>query len=238
MNRILRLAVHDLRLILRDSMLTLFLVVPFLLVAVVRYGVPALTAAFPVIAPYHGPIAMAAGLQTSLLAGFVSSFLLLEEKDEEIFTAIRVLPIGTLAFLSYRLLFATVWAALGAGLVLVWGGVAYPGTGAWPLLVSLYGLMAPLITLVIATIAANKIEGMAYFKIVNLILILPLGIFFLPEWVSYLVGWIPTYWLFRAYAQSLELGSVPWGTFAIGLGVYGIWIGYFYRRFSRNVFGR
>lgn len=234
---LLRLASNDLRLILRDGMLAFFLAMPLLLVLVVRFGVAALTAQFPIVAAYHGPIAMAAGLQTALLAGFVSSFLFLEEKDEQVLAVLRILPITTFRFVVYRLLFATLFAGLGSGIVLVGGGVAYPGTALLPGLILLYGLTAPLITLIIATIAANKIEGMAYFKIVNLVLLLPLTYFFLPEWVGYAFSWIPTYWLFRLYERALEEGPTI-GILGLALGVYLFWLAIFYRRFARGVMGR
>ena len=107
MHKIANLVKGDLTLIFRDRMLSLFLFAPIVLILFVRLVVPYITDVHPVIEEYHSYIMMFAGIQTAILFGFITSFMILEEKDEQVIEVIRVLPVSTSFFILYRLLFST-----------------------------------------------------------------------------------------------------------------------------------
>ncbi|MEL6843008.1 MAG: hypothetical protein AAFP02_07315, partial [Bacteroidota bacterium] len=146
-------------------------------------------------------------------------------------------PISPLYFMVYRLSFAYVFSALGALAMLSLGGLAFPGWTASILLALQYGMVAPLITLILATFANNKIEGMAFFKGVDLALLLPVASFFLPGFWGYLFALVPTFWTFRFYEQSLASGGA-YGFYLLGLGVYLGVIILLFQQFRRRVFDR
>lgn len=236
MLRILRLIQNDIRHIVRDRMLKFFLFMPILIILAVTYGVPPIVDLYPFIAEYQLYIMMSAGLQTAIMFGFVYSFLILEEKDEKVLQAIRILPISTFSFVLIRMLFATVLSFVGAFVTIYFCGLAYPGLLNTFLLSVLYGLSAPAMALIVATFANNKVEGMAWFKGVNLVVILPILPFFLPI-TKYLFMWVPTYWTYHFYEVSMEEGKVGLA-FMLAMLFYLLVLGICYQQFRKRVFER
>ncbi|MFK7920669.1 MAG: hypothetical protein AB8H47_01870 [Bacteroidia bacterium] len=237
MNQLQTLISGDIKQIFRDRTLSSFMLVPVMVILFIRLFVPYLTQIYPIVADYHLYIMMFGGMQTAIMFGFITSFIILEEKDENVLQVIRVLPISPLYFMVYRLSFATLFSAIGAFVMLQTGGIAYPGLAASILLSFQYGLIAPLISLIIATYANNKIEGMAFFKGVDLALLLPVLSFFVPSFWGYLFGIIPTYWTYTLYERSLSSG-LSWGYFIAGLAVYGVVIVALFVQFRKRVFDR
>lgn len=193
MIKIITLVNSDLRQIFRDKTLTVFLFTPILLILFVRLFVPYITTQYPIMGDYHPMIMMFAGIQTAIMFGFIISFIILDEKDENVLQVIRVLPISPFYFIVYRLLFATSFSTFGAFLMINLSGIAYPGLLNSFLLSIQYGLTAPFITLIIATFAKNKIEGMAFFKGVDLVLLLPILSFFISGSFKYVFSIIPAF---------------------------------------------
>lgn len=237
MKKVTILVLGDLKLVFRDRMLSLFLFAPLVLLLFVRLFVPYITTVYPVVEAYHPYIMMFASLQTAVLFGFITSFMILEEKDEHVLEVIRVLPVSSSFFILYRLLFATFFSALSAFLMINLGGIAYPGLFHSILLSLQYGLVASLITLIIGTFAHNKIEGMAWFKGVNLLLILPVLSFFFSGIVKYLFAFIPVFWTYLLYGSALSHGKV-WLVFAAGVIVYLIVLLLLFVQFKKRVFER
>jgi hypothetical protein len=204
---------------------------------VVRALVPQLTVDYPMIADYHVLVMMLVGVQTSVIFGFIVAFLILEEKDEQILQVIRVLPISPSYFVLYRVLFALLFSTLSAFIVIRFSGIAFPGEFSTILLSIQYGLVAPFIALLVATFAANKVEGMAFFKGINLFLLLPIVTFFIKGIWQYAFAVIPTYWTYSFYQKSMG-ATIDWSWYIIGLLVYAIAIGLVFFRFKRAVFER
>lgn len=237
MKKILTLIQSDLRQIFRDPMLAFFLFAPLLLTLFVRLMVPAAIASYPVLATYQHHIMMGAGIQTAIMFGFITSFIMLDEKDENVLQVIRVLPISPLYFIVYRLAFATVFSAIGALLVIYGSGIAFPGHLNSLLLAIQYGLTSPFITLIIATFAHNKVEGMAYFKAVDLVLLLPILSFFIPGAARYVFALVPSYWTYSLYEASISAGPTL-VFFAVGTLVYAVAMAWLFSQFRARVFDR
>ena len=204
MHRLYHFARQEFRHISRDQMLFLFMMAPLVLFAFVHWAVPALEHAFPVITGYYPYISMFGAMQTSIMMGFISAFILLEEKDEEVIQALRILPLRASTFLTYRLTGATLLATVGAWLIIRWGGLVPVREVPAILLATQFGLLAPLISLVVSTFARNKIEGLAYFKILDLIILLPMVSFFFPGWWTWLLAVVPVFWSFHAYESAIH----------------------------------
>jgi hypothetical protein len=60
-------------------------------------------------------------------------------------------------------------------------------------------LSAPVLALVLATAAPNKVAGLAVVKVLNGLNLLPVAAFILPTPLQYVAGIIPTYWPMRAF---------------------------------------
>ena len=60
------------------------------------------------------------------------------------------------------------------------------------------GLWAPLLALLLATAAPNKVAGFAAVKVLNSINLIPIASFFVPVPLQYAAGILPGYWPMRA----------------------------------------
>jgi fluoroquinolone transport system permease protein len=98
-------------------------------------------------------------------------------------------------------------------------------------------LIAPFITLIISTYAKNKVEGMAFFKGVDLILLLPMLSFFVIGNLKYIFSIIPAFWTYNLFNASLTNGNTAY-YFIIGLTIYGILISILFLQFKKRIFDR
>ena len=98
-----------------------------------------------------------------------------------------------------------------------------------------YALLAPLLALLVATFAQNKVEGLAQFKLYNFMLNLPVLIYFLPYEILHGLAVIPTYWTFRS-VEALHADGNFWLFYGIGTLVYGGVLAGLVRLFEKRVF--
>lgn len=237
MNRIITLVLGDFRQIWRDSTLATFLFIPVIVTLFVRFFVPYITEIYPIVADYHSILMMNAAIQTATMFGFIVSFISLDEKDENVLQVIRVLPISPYYFLTYRLLFATIISSFGAFLTILFGGIAYPGLLNAMLVAIQFGLLAPMLALLISIFAQNKVEGMAYFKGLNLVFLLPILYFLLDFPFKVIFAVIPTFWTFTLYQKSLDQSS-SMAYFSLGFAYYLLIIAVLFFQYKKRVFDR
>jgi fluoroquinolone transport system permease protein len=174
-------------------------------------------------------------MQTAIMMGFISAFILLEEKDQNILPVLRILPISARFFILYRLGFSVVTSFLTAYTMLLLSD--FPPFFALFLALQ-YGLVSALIVLFVATFAQNKIEGMALFKGLDLLLLLPLVSFFVPSFWGYFFAVLPMYFTFHWYESLYHHAQISlWLPYALGgTLVFGLYIFFLYRAFSRRVY--
>ena len=203
------LAYADTRVVWRDPLLKWVLLLPIGLALLLRVLIPKAQAALLVsagfdAAPYY-PLVMGGYLMTAPgIVGMVVGFLLLDEQDARTLTALRVTPLSMRRYLLYRvtlpLLLATASTLAGYHLI----GVT-PLPLAPLLAISIVGaLSAPLLALVLATAAPNKVAGFAMVKVLNGLNLLPIAAFFVPRPLQYVAGLIPAYWPMRAFWSAAD----------------------------------
>ena len=235
MNRLLTLSRNDFRMVFRDPMLRIFLFLPLLIVVVVAWVLPPVFAAYPAVQHYDYVILMWAGLQASTMFGFINGFVFLEEKDEHVFDALRVMPIAAGTLISVRMLLG-VAIALAINVVLFRVQPWVPMSITQLLLTAFqYALLAPLLTLALATFSQNKIEGLAQFKVYNFAAILPALIYFLPFRALHALAIVPTYWTFRS-VEAIHSGGNFFLFSGIGFTLYFVALGSLVWLFERRVF--
>nr|WKN39677.1 hypothetical protein K4G66_13345 [Tunicatimonas sp. TK19036] len=235
MNKLLLISQNDFRITFRDPMLKGLLFFPLVALAIVKFLVPYLSEQYPVFEPYHSVILMWSCMQAATMFGFINGFLFLEEKDENVFSALRVSPIKAGTFVLLRLAAGVIISIIVNLLLLLLGGLVDIPFGPALLLAIQYSLIAPLLALMTATFAKNKMEGLAQFKIFNLLLNLPILRYFLD--VKALEGFavVPTYWSFRSL-EAVATGGNFWLFYTLGLLVYGLVLLALARLFEKKVF--
>jgi len=204
------------------------LLLPIALAIVLRLLLPRLAQALLAAARFDleplYPLVMSGYLMTAAgIVGMVVGFLLLDERDARTLAAIRVTPFSIRRYLAYRialpLLVGTVSTLIGFQLT----GIRLLPLGTLSALSIVAGLSAPLLALVLATAAPNKVAGFAVVKVLNGLNLLPVAAYFVPLPLQYLAGVLPAYWPMRAfwsaaagedYAGALVVGAI-WGGLAV-----------------------
>lgn len=208
----------DARVLWRDPLLGWVLLLPLGIALLLHILVPmvgdALAAASGFdLARYH-PLIMGGYLMTAPgIVGMVTGFLLLDERDARTLTAIRVTPLSLRRYVAYRIALPLIVGTLATL-------ASYPIVGICPLpftslvlLAMVAGLWAPLLALVLATAAPNKVAGFAVMKALNAVNLLPIAAFFLPVPVQWVAGILPAYWPMRAL-WSAAAGD-PFGPYLV-----------------------
>jgi fluoroquinolone transport system permease protein len=121
--------------------------------------------------------------------------------------------------------------------------IALPLTGLIPLallpavipVAVLSGILAPLVGLVIATFASNKVEGLALMKALGFFLLGPLAAYFIDSNWQLLVGILPTYWPAKAFWVASE-GGIFWPYILVGAIYSLLLVALLLRRFKEKVF--
>ncbi|MCB0546908.1 MAG: hypothetical protein KDD19_04920 [Phaeodactylibacter sp.] len=236
MEKLLRLARLDLNMILREQMLWFMLfVVPALQFCMALLLLPWLEQRFPVLAGYHSLILMLVTLQVVSSIGFVVASMLLDERDEQVLTALRTMPVGVNTFLFYRLSIGTLMAGLFSFSMLSAPGLEGLGGAARLTAAFLFASTAPITTLALATLSSNKVEGLAVYKGLSLILMVPAGSFFIHSWVQYALGIVPVYWVLH-YVDTVLAGDAALKEMIMAIGTHALALTLLFRLFKWRVF--
>ncbi len=179
MNTALKISSSDFQLIFREKTLRSFLIMPFIIIAVTVWGFPVLADSFPIIVDYLVFVLMGSLTQTSILFGFIYSMVLVEEKETGVASVYGVIPINKYRFIISRLIIPFS-ASFSASVLLLVLQPFCSLTTIDILIISIQcGLVSPFITLIVSIFAKNKMEGMTWFKAVDLLIILPIASFLL-----------------------------------------------------------
>jgi fluoroquinolone transport system permease protein len=199
----------DSRMLWRDPLLGWILALPIGLALLLRPLLPrvqeALLAGVGVDLTLYYPLVMGGYLMTAPgMVGMVIGFLFLDERDARTLTALRTTPLSMRQYLLYRVALPLL---LGTASTLI----GYPLTGLTPLspttllpIVVVASLSAPLLALVLAVAAPNKVAGFAVVKVLNAVNLLPIVAYFVPRPAQFAAGIFPTYWPMRAFWSAAD----------------------------------
>jgi fluoroquinolone transport system permease protein len=216
----------------RDAMLRWMIFLPLLITAAVRIVLPLLITRLdswlpldlqPLYRPLMGALFF---LLVPFLWGMLSGFLLLDQRDDHTLAALQITPLPLRHYLLYRLGAPT---ALGAVTVFILFPLADLGSlpvGARLMLALGAAPLAPLVALLMAALARNKVQGMALTKASGLLIVPALAAYFLPLPWRWLAAIAPTFWPAEALWQALQnspssilytLGGIAYQFLLIGL---------------------
>ena len=189
----------------RDSMLQFLLIYPFILGGILRLLLPWVQSGLQEsigfdLREYHLLIVSFFGLLIiPQLVGFLVGTFLLDEKDQDTLTALMVTPMPIRAYALYRALTPALVTVLGILVVVPFINIlALPFEQLLPLAISAAPL-GPMMALLIASLAKNKVEGLAVMKGLGVFLLIPIAAWFVPEPWQWLLGVFPTYWAAKGY---------------------------------------
>jgi len=195
----------DLRSVRRDALLGWIVAMPLALAALLRLAIPPLTERlletngfdlrplYPLISGFFLVMMVPA------ILGMVIGFLLLDERDSDTLTALRVTPLTMTQYLAYRIAVPMAASVLLLFVAMPLAGLGMPGWGPLLLVALSAAPLAPLFALFLVAFAENKVQGFALMKAAGMALMLPMVAFFVrPAW-QIAFGPLPTYWSLKLY---------------------------------------
>ncbi|MGA9290465.1 MAG: hypothetical protein WBV93_19200, partial [Anaerobacillus sp.] len=143
-------------------------------------------------------------LTTPVMIGMVGGFMLLDEKDDGIAVSIAITPFQLKGYLIYRLSLPMFISLLLTLPVLLIGGFTEIMTLSLLPFLLLILVETPIIALLMASIAENKVEGLAVGKVISIMLALPIAIYFIDHPAMIMTGILPPFWPLKGYLLTMN----------------------------------
>lgn len=235
MKKLIKVAVNDFKLVFRDKSLNFFFIFPVINLFVVRYGLPYLVEAIPVLQNYVPIILMFVANQGALIFGFIYSMVLIDEKDTNVAKVYGIMPISKFWFVIFRLIAPYLLAVSATFLVFLVEPYFKLSVVVNLVYSALAGLIAPVMVLFVAILAKNKLEAMTWQKLFNIPITLPVLAFFVPAAFSFVFAIFPTHWAYQGFSHLIT-GKNYFLYFFIGYIFNLLLIAFLARKFAKNHF--
>jgi len=212
----LKLAVNDIRNVVRDRFLVFLLFAyPVMLILFSRILVhmiaPRIENMFPLAANFS-LIFMFFIVIIPLIFSFIVGFLILDERDEHLLTVLRVMPISRNSYLTYRMFFMSLFAFIVLLIFPPLSGLVEDTQFSYQTYIPvaiLSALFMPFQALLVSSYATNKVQAFAIFKISGTVFMLPIFAFFLNlDNLKYIFSPIPTFWSLISLDSVVQNGTI------------------------------
>ncbi|WP_181350797.1 hypothetical protein [Thalassobacillus sp. CUG 92003] len=236
MNRMLTLWRVDRKQMMRDPILLLTLAAPLLLLMFLKVGLPLALPYLPFAMPAEHPLYLGALiLMTPLMIGMLTGFLVLEEKGQGLYRYYAITPLQAHGYFIFRMLLPILLSiVLSIVVVIIYG----TQNVSWIVLTAAIlsaTAQAPVVMLVLAVFARNKVEGLACSKLINLVLLLSAVFPFIDAWWAWGAYVLPPAWFMASFTfQDVALQiSLCAGSLLTSL----LWIVYLWGKFLKKAEG-
>ena len=230
-----KLLVNDLRNILRDRLLlyTAFLI-PLIIIIFTRLVIPWLSENIVPLQQYYPLLFLLFVTTIPMMFGFVTGFLIMDERDENLLTVLRVMPISRSAYLIYRMAFMSVLSFIYILLFPALTGLIDISLLDYLPIAVLLALFTPVMGLIANIVANNKVQAFAVFKMLGGVFFLPLFAFFINNDFKYIFGVIPNFWTFMALDKLLNTGNQDVVFLGIGFIYHFVFLGVLFYLFNKK----
>lgn len=218
------LARGDLRSILRDSTMVLAVFGPIAIFALLL-ALPSIEGVIQShykfdLSMYRLFIVCFLSLIPTMLFGMIYGFIILDERDEDIIQFIAITPIQKQGYLSYKiqmpmLLSVGFWFLIYLGTDLVQLNPVH-AIG----LAILVALEAAISALFLVSFSENKVEGLAFSKLLGILYIaIPVVFLWDSPW-HWITAPLPPFWIAKAFIHSQDLSAWFWFDLSMGLATH------------------
>lgn len=188
-------ALNEIKKWYRDPLMQFMVVYPLFFAALGRFALPWIADASGFsLDPYADFIVVVLGLFTPHIFGAVAGFSILDDRDDNILTAVKVTPLSIHQFMSFKLALVFVLSLISTVFV-IWfsdiGDIPFDNILAISLLAS---MAAPMTGLLINSLAGNKIEGFAIMKGTGVIVLFPLASLIFTDAKEFIFSFAPGFW--------------------------------------------
>ncbi len=183
----------------------------------------------------HYPFIMSFCLMmTPMLLGAVFAFLLLDERDDDILTYMSITPVSKTGYFLYKLGIPTLVSFAYAFVMLEVVRLTPRELVRTAPAAVVAALEAPLLTLFVAAVARNKVEGLTLYKAGGLIMAGAFLGYLLPGGWGWTGAVFPTFWVSKAYLAADPVNRLLY--FLGGLGYHLAVVTILLRVFSRKAY--
>lgn len=222
--------------ILDDAMLVAVLFAPILMGLLFRFGIPALERYLcqilgktELIAPYYILFDELMCFATPIMFAFVGVMVILSEADSGITRAIAVTPVGKDGYLFSRIVLPAVASSVYGLIITMMFRISAMSFAQIALLSVLCAPVGITTSVMVVSLAKNKVEGMALTKMSGLMIMgLPAAVF-VPAPLQYLAGVFPSFWMTKMIITANYLYLLP------TVLVTAVWLLFFWKRFHNKV---
>lgn len=156
----------------------------------------------------------------TMLGFFFVGALILLEKDENVLTAIAVTPLSGKGYLIYRVASTFILSFLFTLLMLPIMGLEKANYFLFIPVCVMAASEAPIISVLLASLAGNKVDGMGIGNLLGLLQIVPFLVYLIPGKWQIVFGVIPTYWVVRTFKLSFVGGTDYWLSLIAGFFIH------------------
>ena len=232
MKRVLSSTMQIFKQIKSDPMMFAACFTPFVMGALIKFGIPFLERITDFSLQTYYPIFdLLLSIMAPVLLCFAFAMITLEEIDDKVSRYFSITPLGKSGYLFTRLGVPSIISAVIAFIVLLLFSLEKLSIGMTICLALLGSVQAIIVSLMIITLSSNKLEGMAVTKLAALTLLGIPAPFFIDSYYQFLVGFLPSFWV----AKALQNEEVLY--FSIGLVVALVWYYFLTKRLFRKLAG-
>ena len=232
MKRVLSSTMQIFKQIKSDPMMFAACFTPFVMGALIKFGIPFLERITDFSLQAYYPIFdLLLSIMAPVLLCFAFAMITLEEIDDKVSRYFSITPLGKSGYLFTRLGVPSIISAVIAFIVLLLFSLEKLSIGMTICLALLGSVQAIIVSLMIITLSSNKLEGMAVTKLAALTLLGIPAPFFIDSYYQFLVGFLPSFWV----AKALQNEEVLY--FSIGLVVALVWYYFLAKRLFRKLAG-
>lgn len=232
MKRILSSTIQVFKQIKSDPMMFAACFTPFVMGALIKFGIPFLERITDFSLQGYYPIFdLLLSIMAPVLLCFAFAMITLEEIDDKVSRYFSITPLGKSGYLFTRLGVPSIISAVIAFIVLLLFSLEKLSIGMTICLALLGSVQAIIVSLMIITLSGNKLEGMAVTKLAALTLLGIPAPFFIDSYYQFSVGFLPSFWVAKAMQNEAVL------YFSIGLMVALVWYYFLTKRLFRKLAG-
>ncbi|MDU8822592.1 ABC transporter permease [Clostridioides difficile] len=232
MKRILSSTIQVFKQIKSDPMMFAACFTPFVMGALIKFGIPFLERITDFSLQTYYPIFdLLLSIMAPVLLCFAFAMITLEEIDDKVSRYFSITPLGKSGYLFTRLGVPSIISAIIAFIVLLLFSLEKLSIGMTICLALLGSVQAIIVSLMIITLSSNKLEGMAVTKLAALTLLGIPAPFFIDSYYQFSVGFLPSFWVAKAMQNETVL------YFSIGLMVALVWYYFLTKRLFRKLAG-
>lgn len=221
--------------IIRDRLLlySAFLI-PLIIIIFTRLVIPWISENVAPMEQYYSLLFMLIVITIPLMFGFVIGFLIMDERDENLLTVLRVMPISRNTYLLYRMLFLSILSLIYIMLFPLLTGLVEINLLEYLPIALLLALLTPTLGLIANIVATNKVQAFAVFKMLGGVFYIPLFAFFINNDLKYLLGIIPNFWTFMAFDALLKTGNQDYLFLGIGFCLHIVFLAVLFYLFNKK----